>query len=213
MWSLFANIGYLILLLNLILFIKGFRNNGKAYSIFTWYLGVIFLVQITSMTLKKFNIDNLFLSHFYFIGQFVLLSLFYLHILKEEIQKKIVKVCLVIGLLALGIQYVNDFSLFLKFNLFEIFITSLLLILYATFHFYNMLNEKKEFYFINIGVLFYLFGSTILFLVGNLTIVLSPKMNKITWILNSILYVLYQIFILVEWKKSFFKKREFKTIL
>ena len=213
MWSLFANIGYLILLLNLILFIKGFRNNGKAYSIFTWYLGVIFLVQITSMTLKKFNIDNLFLSHFYFIGQFVLLSLFYLHILKEEIQKKIVKVCLVIGLLALGIQYANDFSLFLKFNLFEIFITSLLLILYATFHFYNMLNEKKEFYFINIGVLFYLFGSTILFLVGNLTIVLSPKMNKITWILNSILYVLYQIFILVEWKKSFFKKREFKTIL
>ena len=213
MWSLFANIGYLILLLNLILFIKGFRNNGKAYSIFTWYLGVIFLVQITSMTLKKFNIDNLFLSHFYFIGQFVLLSLFYLHILKEEIQKKIVKVCLVIGLLALGIQYANDFSLFLKFNLFEIFITSLLLILYATFHFYNMLNEKKEFYFINMGVLFYLFGSTILFLVGNLTIVLSPKMNKITWILNSILYVLYQIFILVEWKKSFFKKREFKTIL
>lgn len=213
MWSLFANIGYLILLLNLILFIKGFRNNGKAYSIFTWYLGVIFLVQITSMTLTKFNINNLFLSHFYFIGQFVLLSLFYLHILKEEIQKKIVKVCLVIGLLALGIQYVNDFSLFLKFNLFEIFITSLLLILYATFHFYNMLNEKKEFYFINIGVLFYLFGSTILFLVGNLTIVLSPKMNKITWILNSILYVLYQIFILVEWKKSFFKKREFKTIL
>jgi hypothetical protein len=76
-----------------------------------------------------------------------------------------------------------------------------------------MLNEKKEFYFINMGILFYLFGSTILFLVGNLTIALSPKMNKITWILNSILYILYQIFILVEWKKSFSKKREFKTIL
>lgn len=207
MWSLFANIGYLILFLNLILFIKGFRTNGKAHSIFTWYLGVIFLVQITSMTLKKFGFNNLFLSHFYFIGQFVLLSLFYLDILKEEIQKKIVKVCLIIGLLALGIQYANNFSLFLKFNLFEIFITSLLLILYATIHFYNMLNEKKEFYFINMGVLFYLFGSTILFLVGNLTIVLSPKMNKITWILNSILYILYQIFILIEWRKSFSKKK------
>lgn len=213
MWSLFANIGYLILFLNLILFIKGYGNNGKAYSIFTWYLGVIFLVQITSMILKKFNINNLYLSHFYFIGQFILLSLFYINILKGELQKKIVKVCLIIVLLALAIQYAMDFSLFLKFNLFEIFITSILLILYATFHFYNMLNEKKEFYFINMGILFYLFGSTILFLVGNLTIVLSPKMNKITWILNSILYVLYQIFILVEWKKSFSKKREFKTIL
>lgn len=213
MWRLFADIGYLILFLNLILFIKGTSNDGKAYSIFTWYLGVIFLVQVTSMTLKKFNINNLYLSHFYFIGQFILLSLFYINILKRELQKKIVKVCLIIVLLALAIQYAMDFSLFLKFNLFEIFITSILLILYSTFHFYNMLNEKKEFYFINIGILFYLFGSTILFLVGNLTIVLSPKMNKITWILNSILYVLYQIFILVEWKKSFSKKREFKTIL
>ena len=213
MWSLFANIGYLILLLNLILFIKGVRNHGKAYSIFTWYLGIIFLVQISSMTLKKLGINNLYLSHFYFIGQFILLSLFYINILKEELQKKIVKVCLILVLSALAIQYVNDFSLFLKFNLFEIFITSISLILYATFHFYNMLNEKKEFYFINMGILFYLFGSTILFLVGNLTIVLSPKMNKITWILNSILYVLYQIFILLEWKKSFSKKREFKTIL
>ena len=212
MWSLFANIGYLILFLNLILFIKGARIQGKAYSIFTWYLGVIFLIQIASTTLKKYGIHNIYLSHFYFIGQFVLLSLFYLHILKEGFQKKILKISLIIVLLALGVQYIDDFSLFFKFNLFEILITSLLLILYATFHFYNMLNGKKEFYFINMGVLFYLFGSTILFLVGNLTIVLSPKMNKITWILNSLLYILYQIFILMEWKKSFLKKN-IKTIL
>ncbi len=91
MWILFANIGYLILFLNLILFIKGYRNHGKAYSLFTWYLGVIFLVQMTSMTLKKFNISNLYLSHFYFIGQFIFLSLFYVNILKQELQKRIAK--------------------------------------------------------------------------------------------------------------------------
>lgn len=213
MWSIFANIGYLILLLNLILFLKGVRNEGKAYKIFTCYLGVIFVVQIVSMIMMKNHINNLFLSHFYFIGQFILLSFFYINILKEKFQKKVVKFGLFLGLTALGIQYAVDVSLFLKFNLFEIFITSFLLILYATFHFYNMLNEKKEFYYINMGILIYLFGSTILFLVGNLTIVLSPKMNKITWILNSILYIVYQVFILVEWKKSFSEKREFNTIL
>lgn len=213
MWSIFANIGYLILLLNLILFLKGVRNEGKAYKIFTCYLGVIFIVQIVSMIMMKNHINNLFLSHFYFIGQFILLSFFYINILKEKLQKKVVKFGLCLGLIALGIQYASDVSLFLKFNLFEIFITSFLLILYATFHFYNMLNEKKEFYYINMGVLIYLFGSTILFLVGNLTIVLSPKMNKITWILNSILYIVYQVFILVEWNKSFSKKREFNTVL
>ncbi len=206
MYYILVNIGYLILLLNLILFIKGFPNQGKAYTIFTWYLGVVFSIQIISNILMRLNIMNLFLSHFYFIGQFIVLSFFYLTILKEPYQKKIVKIGLVTSFLALGIQYANDMSLFFAFNLFEIFITSFLLIIYATFHFYNMLNEKKEFYYINVGILMYLFGSTILFLVGNLTTILSPKMSLLTWTLNAFLIIIYQLFILVEWKKSFSKK-------
>ena len=203
--EMFIYIGILILFLNFILYIKGFPNQGKAYAIFTWYLGVIFGVHIISNVLMRLNIMNLFLSHFYFIGQFFLLIFFYLMILKEEFQIKIVKVSLVLVLLVLSIQPYNS-SLFFAFNLFEIFVTSFLLIIYANFHFYNMLNEKKEFYYINIGVLMYLFGSTILFLVGNLTTLLSLKMSLITWTLNAFLYVVYQLFILVEWKKSFSNK-------
>lgn len=154
----------------------------------------------------KIDYQNLFTTHLYFIGQLVLLSFFYLSILKDDYQKKAVKIGLVLGLLALAVQYAYNPGLFYKFNLFEIFITSFLLIIYATFHFYNMLNEKKEFYYINIGILMYLFGSSILYLVGNLTAVLSPKMSLITWTLNAFLYIIYQVLILIEWKKSFYKK-------
>ncbi len=212
MYYVLVNIGYLILFFNLILFIKGFANQGKAYKIFTWYLGVVFTIQIISNIFMRMNTNNLFLSHFYFIGQFILLSFFYITVLKEEFQKKLVKAGLVIGLLALSIQYAYDTSLFFKFNLFEIFITSFLLIIYATIHFYNMLNEKKEFYYINVGLLIYLLGSTILFLVGNLTAILSPKMSLFTWILNALLIIINQFFILIEWKKSFYKK-EINTAL
>jgi hypothetical protein len=204
--QILAYIGYIFLLLNLILFFLSFSKQGKAYKIFILYLGIIFVVQILAKIYSAQNINNLFLSHFYFIGQFVLLSLFFKTLLKEKYQKNIVKAGLTLGLLTLGIQYWLDPSLFLKFNLFEIFITSFLLIIYSTFHFYNMLNEKKEFYYINMGILLYLFGSTILFLAGNLIVTLSSKMNKWTWILNSFLYIIYQLFILVEWKKSFSKK-------
>ncbi|WKL44772.1 hypothetical protein [Flavobacterium sp. ZE23DGlu08] len=212
MYYVLVNIGYLILFFNLILFIKGFANQGKAYKIFTWYLGVVFTIQIISNIFMRMNTNNLFLSHFYFIGQFILLSFFYITVLKEEFQKKLVKAGLVIGLLALSIQYAYDTSLFFKFNLFEIFITSFLLIIYATIHFYNMLNEKKEFYYVNVGLLIYLLGSTILFLVGNLTAILSPKMSLFTWILNALLIIINQFFILIEWKKSFYKK-EINTAL
>jgi hypothetical protein len=206
MLDFFADIGYLILLINLILFIKGFSNQGKAYKIFTWYLGIIFCIQMLTELLSNYGTHNLFLSHFYFIGQFIVLSFFYLAILKEKYQNKVIKLSLVLGLLAVGIQYGFDSNLFFKFNLFEIFITSFLLIIYATFHFYNMLNDEKEFYYINIGILMYLFGSSILYLVGNLTIELSPKMSLITWTLNAFLYAIYQVLILIEWKKSYYKK-------
>ena len=85
-----------ILLLNLII-VLGFSNQGKAYTIFTWYLGMIFMYSNGIEILIELNIMNLFLSHFYFIGQFVLLSFFYLTILKEAFQKRIVKIGLVIG--------------------------------------------------------------------------------------------------------------------
>lgn len=211
--QILAYIGYFILLLNLILFFIRFSNQGKAYKIFTVYLGLVFVVQILAEILIQQKRNNLFLSHFYFIGQFIVLSIFYLNILKKvDFQKKIVKGGLILGLSILGIQFINDNTLFFKFNLFEIVITSFLLIVFASFHFYNLLNEKKEFYYINMGILIYLFGSTILFLVGNLMTSLSPKLNKIPWILNSFLYIIYQLFILVEWKKSFFKK-EINTAL
>lgn len=206
MLVLFANVGYVILLVNLIIFSIGFFKHGRAYMIFTWYLGMIFMIQMASKIMIEFHFQNLFTTHLYFIGQLVLLSFFYLAILKEEYQKRIVWIGLVLVLLALAIQYWNDTSMFFKFNLFEIFITSFLLIIYATFHLYNMLNGKKEFYYINIGILIYLFGGSILYLVGNLTTVLSPKVSLITWILNAFLYIMYQVLILIEWKKSYYKK-------
>lgn len=206
------NSGILFLLFNLIIFIKEFPNKGKAYRVFTYYLGVIFCIQLGSNIMMRFLINNIYLSHFYFIGQFVLLSFFYLAIFKESFQKRIVKLGMICGLLTLAIQYGLDSSLFYKFNLFEIFLTSFLLIVFATLHFYNLLNEKKEFYYINMGILLYLFGSTILFLVGNLTTTLSPQMSLLTWTVNAFLYIVFQVFIFLEWKKSFSKKA-IKTIL
>ena len=156
-------------------------------------------VQFSSLTLGKMHIHNLFLSHFYFILQFIILSLFYYNLLKESFQKKIIVINLSLCLSLLFLQYVLNWSLFHQFNLFEIFITSLPLIIYATFHLYNLLNEKKEFYYITIGLLIYLFGSTVVFLTSNLLISLHSKfLLKMIMKLNVYLYIVYQLFILYE---------------
>lgn len=204
--QILAYIGYVLLLLNLILFFKNAAHKSTAYKIFVFYLGLVFVVQMSAEILIQQKRNNLFLSHFYFIGQFVVLGLFYLNLLKKvELQRKIVKGGLVTALVILAFQYCSEPEVFYRFNLFEIFITSFVLITFAVFHFYNLLNEKKEFYYINIGVLMYLFGSTVLFFVGNFISSLSPEINKIPWVLNSFLYIIYQVFILIEWYRSFSK--------
>ncbi|SHI98163.1 hypothetical protein [Flavobacterium terrae] len=200
--EIIGDLGYVLLFLNTIILSVGFPKNGKAYKIFTIYTVIMFLIQMSSFVLLKLQKNNLYMSHFYFILQFIFLSFFYLQLNFKNDQKKIIKAGFVFCFFTLGVQYALDCSLFWKFNLFEIFITSFLLIVYAVFHLYNLLNEKKEFYYINVGILLYLFGSTILFLSGNLMVYLSPELNTVTWILNAFLYVIYQLFILFELKKG-----------
>lgn len=207
-WDLLANIGCFLLFVNFILFSLKFRIQGRAFKIFTIYLLIILVVQLPSFFLQSLNINNLFLSHFYFLGQFIVLSLFYKSLFTNSLQKKIINIGFICCFFILGIQYSLDTSLLFKFNLFEIFLTSFLLVIYSVFHFYNMLSGKKEFYYLNIGIMLYLFGSTILFFVGNLTALMSAEMSKITWVTNALLYVIYQLFIAFEWYKTFSKKEQ-----
>ncbi|MET0946461.1 MAG: hypothetical protein ABWY22_13700, partial [Flavobacterium sp.] len=79
------------------------------------------------------------------------------------------KVSLIVALLILAVQLTVDSSQFLKFNLFEITLTSLLIVVFALLHLYNMLTESKIYYYISVGIIIYSLASTVLFLIGNLS--------------------------------------------
>lgn len=198
-----AYFGYAFLLINIILYFKGFFIHEKAFKVLCFYFLIVFIIQIFVGIMKYFKINNLFLSHVYFDFQFIILSVFYYLINQNDIQKRFIKISILLCFIILSLQLILDNDLFFKFNLFEIFITSFLLIVFSVFHLYNMLNIEKKYYYINIGILIYLFGSTVLFLSGNIVAKLKPEYNDIPWILNSLLYIVYQLFILYEWKVSF----------
>jgi len=96
--------------------------------------------------------------------------------------------------------------LFFKFNLFEIVLTSLLVVVFALLYLYKMLTDSKKYYYITVGIIIYLLASTVLFLVGNLTIGLSKEVRLISWNLNAFFVLVNQLFILYEWKVSFSRK-------
>ena len=90
------------------------KKGGKTpFLILKYYLLVMLLIQVSSILLSKLKIDNIFLSHFYFVFQFILLSLFYLKLFDEKKVRKSIVSILFLVLLGLGLQYTFNSAIFL----------------------------------------------------------------------------------------------------
>lgn len=201
--EIFADIGYILLFVNCILIGKNISKKSKSVKVFFVYNLVMFLIQMTSKVLFTLKMNNLFLSHFYFILQFLILSYFYYTLLDVPFQKRVVKIVSVITILVLAVDYTWKPELFFSLNLLEIFVTSLPVVIYAAFHLYNLLNKQHYFYYTTVGILIYLYGSTFLFLSYELIMIAIEKQAGVyTWFLNIFLYVVYQLFILKDLLKT-----------
>ncbi|MCK6608339.1 MAG: hypothetical protein L6Q46_08545 [Flavobacterium sp.] len=84
------------------------------------------------------------------------------------------------------------------------------LIIYSSMHLYNNLGEKSDFYYINIGLLFYLFTSTFIFLIYRLYVVLDidDKIGDVMTIVNITLQYIKFGFFFYQWKLIYFNKDE-----
>lgn len=203
--SFFLYAGFILIFINTVLFLIGYKQNKKAiaYKFFTVYLMISFVISIAAFILAKQHIPNLYLSHAYFIGQFVLLSFFYWSLFNLK-QKPYVLITMMLVIVLLAIQYALKPHLIDMFNLFEIFVTSLPLVVYAIVHLYNSLNKSNNYLIINAGILIYITSSTLIFILGNFlsNADMSDAVRNI-YMINKILYVVYLTLILIQWKTSF----------
>lgn len=186
-----------LLTINTILFAwLALKTKIKVYSILALYLATIFIIQNYGAWLAFKGTNNLFGTHYYFILQLLWLAYFYHEICKLTLQKKIIRYSVFGCLIILTIQYSLNPELYYKFNELEVFLCSYLLIVYALFHFYNILGASRKLLLFNIGLFVYLFGSTMLFMVGNLFLILN--LGKINSELNRWIYGVYQFLVLFE---------------
>ena len=194
-------------MINTILYFKSLRFFTKALKVFTWYLLFIFVIQIITIFLNRFKIPNLFLSHYYFIGQyFFISSCFYLMSLKL-ITKKFILYTSSLVFISLCIFYIRNPERYFAFNMFEIFLTSIPLIIFSLLFFIEKMDSvNKVFIYISSGFFTYLLCSTLLFATGDIA-----SIDKITfWTINAFIYLGYQILIFVEWYKHFRKPEVIK---
>lgn len=204
--NIIDGIGLIILSINSLVFLSKVQsfNNKKSYLLFTGYLIVTLIIQVWSFYLAfDGGRNNLFLSHYYFILQFVLLSFFYESLFQKH-QKKYVYTILVIVLSVLAIRFIKMPSIYERFDLLEIFLCSIPLVIYSIVHLYNSLNSSRGYLFINGGILMYLSTSTLIFILGNYlsTLDINEGIREI-WMINSFLYFVFLILIFIEWFKNY----------
>lgn len=199
---LISIVGLLFLLINSILYIKTRTGKESSYSFLMVYLSVLFVVELVCHIIGFLNPNsNFFLSHYYFIIQFIVLSLFFYQVFEDRRIKVVVLLNLIGVNLVLGIQYFMQPELYWEFNLLEIGVTSSVLLLYCAFHFYQNLKTSYQYFFFCFGLSFYLTSSMLIFLSGNTALVFfeEPFYFDI-WIFNSLFYIFYQFMIYREWQ-------------
>jgi hypothetical protein len=201
--------GYLVILLNTIVYFKSYRFNSVAFKIFSFYLLYCFIIQMTTSYLK--NIvqvkNNLYMSHYYFIGQFVLLSFFYKSLLLKKAVNRMILFCLTLTLVGLAIFYILRPLEYYVFNISEILLTSIPIVVYSFLFFIQKFDKTdKKFLYLNSGVFFYILCSTLIFTAGNFVSSIKTNWYQSIWLINVSLYAVYQILIFIEWYKHFRKK-------
>lgn len=195
--------GLIFLFINVILFFKTFKNNSndKSYKNLVLYLSIYFIIELACNIIGYIEPNsNIFVSHFAFNVQFILLSLFFYSLFKERFLKRLVIILYIIFLITNTVFYINDSTLFWKFNLFEIVFSSFLIIIYTLIHLYNNLEEVKRYFYFTIGVSTYMLTSSVIFLSGNLELVFIKDPYIDIWVFNSLFFIAYQILIYKEWK-------------
>jgi hypothetical protein len=201
-----ALIGTAFLLINAILYLSTFKRQNAAYKIFCIYLCLISVVELATVFVAKIlHQNNLFLSHFYFVFQFIILSFFYAELIKTKWIKYMI---IPIGFLIVY-QFIDDPELFYKYNPIGTSIMQSAIVIYSLIYLYRSLSGKSQFLIVNIGIFLYLLSSALIFVSGNLVLDLDISENTRFLLINvnRVLILVFQILIFVEWWKNYSRKK------
>ncbi len=199
-------LGYFILAINSLLFLRNFKKNTFEVKVFSLYLLFSLIIQLSSGFIAKLGNNNIYLFHLFNVGQYFFLSLFYSKQTKNKLLKKSVFWGIRIIPFSILFFYVFNPDYIFKFNTIEILICYIPLLIYSFYFLIERIDEvDKKFIYFNASFLIYTFCSTLLFSTGNI----QSEIKSLIWDFNIYLYLIYQIFIFIEWYKNFRKPISF----
>lgn len=204
---------HIILLVNVILCWIGGPSFKREFRFLRYYLLWGLLIQAAAKVLYVQSMNNLPLLHLYTLVEFILLSLFYGDMLqldrksKRNLQYFMLVISLLIILNSIFLQPLTRFNSNVKT------LTQILYIGYAVYYFFRAQSSEEHafpliFNLFNSGILVYYAASLFIFMFSNVFLDLQGR-HQFFWILNSGLYLVFQLLILYGLWKILFRKVTF----
>jgi hypothetical protein len=203
--TLYSNI--IVTFIAFVLYVKNYNKFGKAYNIFTIYLGFIFLIQLGIKITFSNTVNNFIFANLFGSGAIVILSFLYLALLKSKMSRNIVVTGLIFFIIFTLLGYTQDISTLFKINVLGSFIVSFLPTIYYCLYLYEILNKHKIFYYVSIGGIIYNVSNIFIFLSSNFFLNHYPSLANTTYNLHNCLVIVYLIFVFLEWKINFSEKK------
>jgi len=208
--SILSHISTGVLCINVILYLIGFRKNNLTYKVFFLYLLTSLILQLISTSYALQGLSNHFLSTYFFIFRYILLTFFFYELFKKfqnRLLQKYLQWSSIITVITISAQYIVQPNLYYNFNSIGFLITSILLVSYALIYLYFTLSITESHLYIILGLLVYLISSSIIFITASDIISLNNQLNYYIWLINVILYLGYQLIISYQWTVQFYKEK------
>ena len=178
--------------INVWLFIKNEKRMDKTTFLFMLLLLGTLYIELYSAYLADKNIPNLFLTHYYTIGLFFILSIIYYGLLERF--KLVVPISVIIFSSVMIYQLLDSKLIYNEFNTSGFIVAACVMMTYAFFYYIEYITKKMYWDIFNVGLFLYLGGSSVIFLTMNSWKDLGTSYMPI-WTINASLFALYQLFI------------------
>jgi hypothetical protein len=206
----FIYIGLIVpvsVLIPIVIAVINYRRIGKLLSIIFYYLLLDGFINVMAAVFANVHINNLPLLHIFTILEFLLLSFFYIKVLKEPLAHKVIKFLLVLFPLICVLNFIFFQSIY-RFNTYTRPLEILIIMGYSLAYFAQTNesdNEKKwssnALNWVNTGILLYFSGALFIYSFSNLTTAYtSPKyyaLNLFIWNIHATL--LLGMYLLFSW--------------
>jgi hypothetical protein len=205
---LLSYIGDCLLLINTIIYFIGFSQKGKAYKAFVFYLLFLFIIQSLTEICASNNINNHFIATYYLFLPFILLSIFFYYLFSDLKTKKslIVKYFSTAITIGLIVQYCMFPHMYFDFNSLGLLVTTCAIIIYAVFYLFELVTKKLPFHYVTMGIFIYFISSSLIFASATTIVSFNVEIGSFIWKINALLFIVYQLLILWEWKQTFYLK-------